>query len=114
MIGRCSYVQPQRVIRTAHPVVEAPSFHSPDTVRTAIAGSGRPDWTSPNTPQATRDHPVCVRQVAILDRAGGLPVMRYLPSSVNQRGHAMLGGGDPGRVTLSPDHPKPVQRVGRR
>jgi len=90
MIGRCSYVQPQRVIRTAHPVVEAPSFHSPDTVRTAIAGSGRPDWTSPNTPQATRDHPVCVRQVAILDRAGGLPVMRYLPSSVNQRGHAML------------------------
>ena len=28
----------------------------PDTVRTAIAGSGHPHRTSPNTPQATRDH----------------------------------------------------------
>ena len=32
--------------------------------------------------------------------------MRYLLSSVNQRGHAVsLGGGDPGRVTLWPGHP---------
>jgi hypothetical protein len=39
--------------------------------------------------------------------------MCYLPSSVIQRGHAIsLGGGDPGRVTLWPGHPNPVQPVG--
>ncbi len=41
--------------------------------------------------------------------------MRYLQSSLSQLGHAVtLGGGDPGRVTVSPGHPNPVQPVGRR
>jgi hypothetical protein len=68
---------------------------------------------SPNTIQTGRDHPVACARFAILDQAR-LPLMRCLPSSVNQRGHAVsLGGGDPGRVTLWPGHPNPVQPVGR-
>jgi len=40
--------------------------------------------------------------------------MRCLPSSVNQRGHAVSpSGSDPGRFTLWPGHPNPVEPVGR-
>ena len=38
-------------------------------------------------------------------------MVRYLLSSLSQLGHAMLGGGDPGLVTLQPGHPNPVQPV---
>ena len=42
-----------------------------------------------------RDHPVACARFAILDRAR-LPVIRCLPSSVDQRSHVVsLGGGHP-------------------
>jgi len=41
--------------------------------------------------------------------------MRYLPSSVSQRGYTVsLVGGNPGRVALWPAHLNPVQPVGDR
>jgi hypothetical protein len=77
----------------------------------ARSGTSHPG-PDPSGPE--RDHPVACARFAILDRAR-LPVIRCLPSSVDQRGHAVSpSGGDPGRVTLWPGHRNPAQPVGRR
>ena len=53
--------------------------------------------------------PGCVRQICSLG-PGTIAGIRCVPSSVNERGHAVsLGVGDPGQVTLVARPPESVQ-----
>ena len=83
-----------------------------DTERVAGTRTPRPDRTPRlEGAQITR---LRTPNFATLVRTR-LAVIRCLPSSVDQLGHAVsLGGVDPGPVTNRPGHPNPAQPVAHR